>query len=212
MAYDLEEQEQIESLKAFWKKYGNTLMSVLTVVLLAFAGWRGWGWYQARQAAEASLAWESLRKAAAAKDVAAVRDSAGSIFERYASTAYAQMAALVAARAYADAGDLKAARVPLQWAIEHARDEEFQHVARVRLAGIMIDDKAFDQAQALLSAKAPDRYQALYDDRRGDLLVAQDKASDARAAYRQALERLAPSSPLRGLVQLKLDALGPGEG
>ncbi|MFZ9508858.1 MAG: tetratricopeptide repeat protein, partial [Burkholderiaceae bacterium] len=84
--------------------------------------------------------------------------------------------------------------------------------ARVRLAGLMIDDKAYDQALSLLSAKAPDRYQALYDDRRGDLLVAQDKPAEARAAYRQALDRLGPSSPMRGLVQLKLDALGPAEG
>ena len=212
MAYDLEEQEQLESLKAFWKKYGNALMTALTVVLLAVAGWRGWGWYQQQQAAEASLAWDGLRKAVAAKDVAKVRETAGTLFERYSSTAYGQMAALLAARAYVEAGDTKSARVPLQWAIDHAKDEEFRHVARVRLAGLMIDDKAYDQALSLLSAKAPDRYQALYDDRRGDLLVAQDKPAEARAAYRQALDRLGPSSPMRGLVQLKLDALGPAEG
>ena len=212
MAYDLEEQEQLESLKAFWKKYGNALMTGLTVILLAFAGWRGWGWYQQQQAAEASLAYDNLRKAVAAKDVAKVRESAGAIFERYGSTAYGQMAALMAARAYVDAGDLKAARVPLQWAIDKAKDEEFRHVARVRLAGLMIDERSFDQAQTLLAVKAPDKYQPLYDDRRGDLLVAQEKLSEARTAYKQALDRMGPSSPLRGLVQLKLDALGPAEG
>jgi len=212
MAYDLEEQEQIESLKAFWKKYGNAITTTITVVLLAFAGWRGWGWYQQKQAAEASLAWDALRKAVATKDVAKVRESAGGIFERYSSTTYAQMAALLAARAYVDAGDVKAAKVPLQWAIEHAQDEEFRHVARARLAGLLIDENAFEQAGQLLAAKVPERYQALYDDRRGDLLVAQDKPAEARVAYKQALDKLGPSSPLRGLVQLKLDALGPAEG
>jgi predicted negative regulator of RcsB-dependent stress response len=212
MAYDLEEQEQIESLKAFWKKYGNAIMTAITVVLLAFAGWRGWGWYQQKQSAEASLAWDSLRKAVAAQDIAKVRESAGSIFDRYSSTTYAQMAALLAARAYVDAGDIKAAKVPLQWAIDHAKDEEFRHVARARLAGLLIDESAFDQASQLLSAKVPERYQALYDDRRGDLFVAQDKPAQARSAYKQALDKLGPSSPLRGLVQLKLDALGPAEG
>jgi len=102
--------------------------------------------------------------------------------------------------------------VPLQWAIDKAKDEEFRHVARVRLAGLMIDEKSFDQAQTLLAVKAPDKYQPLYDDRRGDLLVAQEKLSEARTAYKQALDRMGPSSPLRGLVQLKLDALGPAEG
>ncbi len=212
MAYDLEEQEQIENLKAFWKRWGNLLMTALTVVLLAVAGWRGWGWYQAQQSAEAAQAYDALRAAVAVKDVAKVRESAGTIFDRYGSTAYAQMAALLAARAYADGGDAKAARIPLQWAIDHARDEEYRHVARVRLAGLMLDDKAYDQALSLLSVQAPERYQGLYADRRGDVLVAQDKKPEARQAYKQALDKLGSSSPLRGLVQLKLDALGEGEG
>ncbi len=212
MAYDLEEQEQLESLKAFWNKYGNFLLTVVTVVLLGVAGWRGWGWYQDRQAAEAAVAYDQLRKAVEARDVAKVRETAGAIFDRHSSTAYAQMAALLAARAYIDSGDLKAAKVPLQWAAERASDEEFRHVAKVRLAGVLLDEQAYDQALALVGGQAPERYQALYADRKGDILVAQNKPAEARAAYRQALDKLTASSPLRPLVQLKLDALGPGEG
>lgn len=212
MAYDLEEQEQIANFKAFWNKYGNFLLTVLTVVLLGVAGWRGWGWYQDSQAAEAAVAYEQLRKAVNERDLARVRDSAGVIFDRHGSTAYAQMAAMLAARAYVDANDLKAARMPLQWAADRAGDEEFRHAARIRLAGVLLDDKAYDQALAALASQPPERYVGLYADRRGDILLAQDKPVEARAAYKQALEKLSPSSPLRGLVQLKLDALGPGEG
>lgn len=212
MAYDLQEQEQIDELKAFWKRYGNFLMTVITLILLAIAGWRGWGWWQARQAAEAAAIYDQLRAAVTAKDTGRVRESAGAIFEKYGSTVYGQMAALLAARAYLDAGDAKAARVPLQWAIDHASDESFRHIARIRLAGVLLDEKALDQALGLLSASPPERFQGLYADRRGDILLMQNKPAEARAEYRKALEKLALDSPLRSVVQMKLDALGVQEG
>lgn len=211
MAYNLEEQEQLENLKAFWNQYGTFILTVIAVIALAVAGWRGWGWYQGRQAAQAAVVYEQLREAASARDVAKVREAAGTLFERHGGTAYGQMAALVAARAYVEAGDPKAAKVPLEWAVSNAQDEEFRHAARLRLAALLLDEKAYDEAQKVLAVQATGRFAGEYADRRGDLLVAQGKPVEARAAYRQALESLAPDSPLRRLVQLKLDSLG-GEG
>jgi len=212
MAYNLEEQEQLENLKAFWKQYGNFILTVITVAALAVAGWRGWGWYQAREAAQASAVYEQLREAASARDVARVRAVAGTLFEQYGSTAYGEMAALVAARAYVDAGDPKAARVTLEWAVSNAKDDEFRHAARLRLAALLIDEKAYDDAGKLLAVDAPGKFAGEYADRRGDLLTAQGKPDEARAAYRKALEALGPDSPMRRLVQLKLDALGKEAG
>ena len=212
MAYNLEEQEQLENLKAFWKQYGNFILTVITVAALAVAGWRGWGWYQAREAAQASAVYEQLREAATARDVAKVRAVAGTLFEQYGSTAYGEMAALVAARAYVDAGDPKAARVTLEWAVSNAKDDEFRHAARLRLAALLIDEKAYDDAGKLLAVDAPGKFAGEYADRRGDLLTAQGKPDEARAAYRKALEALGPDSPMRRLVQLKLDALGKEAG
>jgi len=208
MAYNLEEQEQLENLKAFWKQYGNFIVTVITVAALAVAGWRGWGWYQVREAAQASAVYEQLREAASAKDVDKVRAAAGTLFEQYGGTAYGEMAALVAARAYVEAGDPKAAKVTLEWAVSNAKDDEFRHAARLRLAALLIDEKAYDEAGKLLGVQAPGRFAGEYADRRGDLLVAQGKTGEARAAYREALEALAPDSPMRRLVQLKLDSLG----
>ncbi len=208
MAYDLEEQEQIDRLKAFWERYGNFILTVVTVVLLAIAGYRGWGWYQARQAAEASVVYGHLRGAVEAKDVAKVKEAAGTIFEKYGSTAYGQMAALLAAKAYTDAGDLKSAKAPLQWAVEKAPDEAFAHIARLRLAGILLDEKAYDEGLALLTTDSPGRFAGEFADRRGDLLLAQGKRDEARAAYKLALESLDERSSIRRIVQLKADALG----
>ena len=208
MAYDLEEQEQIESLKAYWDKYGNFAMTVITVVLVAIAGWRGWNWYETRQSTEAAAVYGQLQVAVQARDLSGTKDAAGTLFEKFGGTAYGQMAALLAARAYHDAGDDKAAKAPLQWAVDKARDEEFRHLARVRLAGILLDEKAFDQALALLPVESAGRFAGAYADRRGDILVAQDKRDEARAAYKLALDKLDERSPLRRVVQIKLDSLG----
>ncbi|UCE31251.1 MAG: tetratricopeptide repeat protein, partial [Burkholderiales bacterium] len=167
MAYDLEEQEQLANLKAFWAKYGNFLLTVVTVVLLAVAGYRGWQWYQADQAARASVAYHQLLEAARTGDRAKVTDAAGAIFADYGSTVYGQMAALLVAKAHFDAGDLRSARAPLEWAIDNARDDEFRHLARVRLAGVLIDANEPAQAMQLLSAEPPEAFAAAYADRRG---------------------------------------------
>lgn len=208
MAYDLEEQEQIASLKAFWNQYGNAILAALTVVLLAIAGYRGWGWYQGRQAAEAGIVYEQLRAAADRNDVAQVKERAGTLFERFGGTVYGQMAALVAAKVHVDAGDLKAAKAPLQWAIEKASDEEFRLTARVRLAGILLDEKAYEEGLKLLPMESAGRFAGEFADRRGDLLLAAGRTDEARAAYRLALEKLGQDSPLRRVVELKNDGLG----
>jgi predicted negative regulator of RcsB-dependent stress response len=212
MAYDLQEQEQLENLKAFWRRYGNFILTLLTVVLLAFSGWRAWGWYQGNQAAAASVLFDEVRAGAASQDLGRVRDASGRIFADYGSTTYAQMAALAAAKAYAQASDLQSARVPLRWAIDSARDPEYRHLARIRLAGVLLDDKAFDEALTLLAGEPPARFAGAWADRRGDILFAMGRTDEARQAYVLSLEKLEPSSPLRQIVQLKLDALGPSKG
>lgn len=208
MAYNLEEQEQLETLKAFWNRYGSFIVTVVAVLAMSIAAWRAWGWYQERQSTQASVVYEQLRQAAGARDVEKVREAAGRLFGDYAGTAYAEMAALVAARVYVDAGDAKAAKAPLQWAVANAEDPEFRHAARLRLARILLDEGAYDEALKLLDAPAAGQFAALYADLRGDLLVAAGKADEARAAYEQALAAFSPDSPLRRLVQLKRDALG----
>ena len=133
---------------------------------------------------------------------------AGTLFEQYGRSPYGPMGALVAAKAYFDGGDLKAARAPLQWVIDNAKDDEFKHLARVRLAGILLDQEAYDEGLKLLSAEPSARFASSYADRRGDLLVAQGKTDEARAAYQQALDKADAKSPMRRITQVKLDALG----
>jgi len=208
MAYDLQEQDQLDAFKAFWKTYGNLLLTVVTVVLLAIAGWRGWAWWQQKQAFEASAVYEQLRTAFERKDVDKVKQAAGTLFEKYPGTVYGSMGALLAARAHHDAGDLRAARAPLEWAVDKAKDPDHRLIARLRLAGVLLDEKAYDEGLKVLAVTETGGFAGSFADRRGDLLLAQGKTDEARAAYRDALGRLEPGDALRPLVQLKLDALG----
>lgn len=208
MAYDLEEQEQLESLKAWWRQYGNALTWLVIAGLLVFAGWNGWKYWQRKQAAEAAVLYEQVLKAADARDAALLKRAAGDLEEKFGKTAYGPMSALVAAKVLYDAGDLATAKTQLQWAIDHG-NAEYASLARVRLAGLLLDEKAYDQGLALLAGDPPAAFAALYADRRGDLLAAQEKRADARAAYQQAIDKLGGGdAAMRQIIQFKLDALG----
>jgi predicted negative regulator of RcsB-dependent stress response len=210
MAYDLQEQDQLDAFKAYWNKYGTLVLTVVTVLMLAVAGWRGWGWWQQKQAVEASAVYEQLRQAVEGKDVGKVKQASGQLFEQYGGTVYGSMGALMAARAYYDAGDLKAAKAPLQWALDKAKDPEHRLLARLRLAGILLDEKAYDEGIRLLAVGDTGKFAGSFADRRGDLLLAAGKREEARAAYKEALAALQPNGALRPMVQMKLDALGGG--
>lgn len=206
---DLEEQEQLASLKAWWSQYGGFVTAVIAVVTVAIAVWTAWTWYQRDQSMQASNIYEQLQKAARANDVKAVQQLTGNILEHYSRTAYAPMAALLAAKIHFLSGDLKTARVQLQWAVEHARSKEIKEISRLRLSILLIDAGALDDAEKLLGPTPTEGFSGLFGVARGDLLVAQKKPSEARGAYKSALESVGRLDPaIRELLQLKLDMLG----
>ena len=206
-AYDLEEQEQLATLKAWWKQYSNLVIGTVTLALLMLAAWNGWRWYQRTQALEASSLYESLQAAARTNDVKAARDAAGTILEKYSGTAYAPLAALVSAKVNHQAGELKTARAQLQWAVDHARQEDMRSIARLRLAMVMMDEGAFDEATKTIEAKPAEGFEGLFHSARGDILLAQKKRADARATYAAGLEK-ATDPQLRESLRLKLEMLG----
>ena len=209
MALDVEQQEQLSAFKAWIEEYGNWILGVSLLVAALAAGNAGWRWYSQREAAAAAAVYDQFAEANANKDAAKARDLAAALTQQHASSVYASFAALAQARVSLQAGDSAAAKAQLHWVIDKSASKELAALARVRLAGVLLDEKAYDEGLALLAADVPSGLAGEVADRRGDLLLAQGKKAEARAAYAKALEQLAAQNPLRGVVQSKLDALPP---
>lgn len=207
MAYDLEEQEQIATFKAFWSKYGNLITWVLIIALGSFAAYNFWNQHQRKSSVEASALYDTLTEAVIANDNAKAQRIAADIQDKFKRTAYAQMSALAAAKAAFEANDLKTAKAHLQWVVDNGNDE-YQSVAKLRLAGVLLDEKNYDGAMKLLNEKFLPQFAAEVQDRKGDVLVAQNKIADARNAYVAALAAMGPKHPGSQLVRIKLEAIG----
>ncbi|MFY9513354.1 MAG: tetratricopeptide repeat protein [Rubrivivax sp.] len=205
---DLQEQEQLDALKAFWKQYGNLVTWLLILLLAAYAGWNGWNWWQRDQALKASAMYDALEVAVLAGDA----DKAGRVFtdlkDRYPRTSYAQQGGLAAAKAQFDKGQADAAKASLNWVADNAAEDEYRTIARLRLAGLLLQSKQYDEAlKQLDGAKAP-AFEGLVADRRGDVLTAAGKKAEALAAYQAAWKAMDEKSDYRRLVDAKLTALG----
>jgi predicted negative regulator of RcsB-dependent stress response len=205
---DLEEQEQLDDLKHFWKQYGDLISWALIVVFGAFAAWNGYQYWQRNQAAQASVMYDEVERAVQSGDLARIDRSLADMKERFSSTAYAQQAGLLAARAYYDKGNVDASRATLQWVAGSASDEGYQAIARLRLAGLLLEKKTYDEALQQLSGSFPKDFAALAADRRGDILAAQGKKGEARVEYEKAYKGLDERTEYRRLVEVKLNALG----
>jgi len=205
---DLEEQEQLDQLKAFWKKYGNLITWVVIVVLGAYAAWNGWHLWQRNQAANAGAMYNELEQAAQAGDAERTARIFGDLRERYPSTVYAEQGGLLAAKLQFDAGQPDKARASLEWVAEKAGQPEYQAIARLRLAGVLLDEKKYDAALKQIDAVGAKEFAALAADRRGDVLLAQGKKDEVKAAYQAAWKAMEPNVEYRRLVEAKLTALG----
>ena len=206
--YDLEEQEQIDTLKTWWKMYGNLVTGLVMAASLAVVGWQSWNWYQGGQSAKAAAIYGVLEQAAAAGDAQKVKAAAGELAEKFGRTAYASLGAMVAAKQSFDAGDLKTAKTQLIWVAENGKNE-VRDLARLRLAAVQLDEQAYDEALKQLEAAHAAAFDARFLELKGDVLTAQGKKAEARTAYKSALEKMADKpSASRELLQQKLDSLG----
>ena len=206
--YDLQEQEQIDALKAWWKENRRVVILTVTAFVVAMAGVQGWRYYQQSQAQQAAELYGALQQLVPENNAKKIREGAATLIDKFSSTAYAPRAALIAAKVNYQAGDAQSAKAQLQWVIDHAAEDELQDIARLRFAGMLLDEKNYTQALQLLEAKHSPAYDAFYLDLKGDVLLAQGKPAEARGAYQAAFDKIDKKSNYRDLIQIKLDALG----
>ena len=205
---DLEEQEQLDQLKAFWKRWGNLITWGLTLVLAGYAAWTGYGFWQRDQAAKAAAMYDELDRAVQAADATKAAAVFHDLKERFPRTTYAAQAALQAAKLQFDKGQIDDARASLSWAADNASEDEYRDIARLRLAGVQLDAKQFDEAGKTLDAIKSVDFAALVADRRGDLFTLQAKPELAKAEYQKAYAAMDKTLDYRKLIEAKLASLG----
>ncbi len=204
--YSLEEQEQLASLKAFWSKYGNFILTVLILVFGAFALNNGWKWWQGRQANESVVVYERLDAAIKQGDLELMGQIQNTLTENHGGSPYAQRGALLVAKAYFDKGQLNEAKSALQWAVDEAKLDEYSATARLMLSAVLIEQSEFDAAKETLS-KVPTGFEGMFHDRLGDLALVQKDVAAARKEYELALSTIQADSPWKQVIERKISAL-----
>src|ERR1051325_349436 len=168
MAYDLEEQEQLDAFKTWWKANGNMIVAAATAAIIAFAGIQGWKYYQHQQSTQASIQYQALTQVDP-KNLKAIQSISAGIMEKYGSTPYAGRAALTAAKANYLAKDSKSAKAQLEWAVKNAKEDAVKSLALLQLAGIQLEEKAYDSALKTLAEKHEAGFDGLFADLKGDI-------------------------------------------
>lgn len=206
---DLEEQEQLEQLKAFWGQYGNAITWGLVLIFAAFAGWNAFQYWQRSQAAQASALYDEVARSVESGDIEKMQRALDEMKKRYPSTSYAQQAALLLAKAAMQLNKTDEAKGALRWASEQGKDTALSTVARMRLSTALLEAKEFDEALKVLQNDPVDsEYTVLVQDRRGDVLTAKGEKSAAIDSYKKAYTGSASKPDLQKLIRIKLNALG----
>jgi predicted negative regulator of RcsB-dependent stress response len=205
---DLEEQEQLDQIKHFWAQYGNLITWVLIAVFGSMAAWNGWNYWQRSQATKAAALYDEIERAAVASDAGRMERALSDMKDKFGGTTFAAQGGLLAGKTLFDAGKTDGARAALSWVAESAPDDAYKAVARLRLVGLDIEAKAFDQALKTLEAPVPKSFEPLVADRRGDVFMAQGKTEEAKAQYQAAWRGLSDRAEYRRLVEVKLASLG----
>jgi len=207
MAYDLEEQEQLDEFKAWWKRYGKMVVNIALALLVGYSAAQGWKYYQTKQSVEASTQYQEL-VVTDEKDLKAIQAKSAALMDQFSATPYAGRAALFAAKANYQAKEIKSAKAQLDWTIKNAKETSVKAIASLQLANILAEEKDFDGALKVLDAPHDTGFDGLFSDLKGDILVALGKGDEAKIAYQHALTKLDPQGRYRVLTQQKLEALG----
>jgi len=205
--YDLEEQEKIDGLKSWWEVYGTLVIIIVATFVAGIFGTQAWKYYQKQQSDQTVELFISLQGIAESRDSVKTRDAARLLTEGFPGSGYASRAALISARASIDAKDIKNTRNQLQWVLVNSEEIELKDIARLRLAGLLLDEKKHDEALKLLESKHSEFFDSLYGDLKGDVYADKGTISEARAAYKMAMSKIDKKETRYKIIQMKLDAL-----
>lgn len=205
----MNEQEQLEILKSYWKQYGKKAITLVIAVIFGIYGWLKWQEKREHDKERASSYYETFLAELEQQNKAAIEAQAKYILTNFPNSPYSLFVVFTLAKKAVEENQLDAAVKQLEQAITLAKGTPFDHVARLRLARVFLAKKQpKDALQVLATSETPGFYQALYEELKGDCYALEGKPEEARRAYRLALAKGLPGKPKNMILQMKLDNLG----
>ncbi len=207
MALDLEEQEQVDELKALWNKYGSYVTKGAIAFFVIYGLFQGWGYYQNKQSLSASELYQSIT-VLDEKNTKEIMQKTQNLIDDYSGTPYAGRAAILFAKASYAEGLKDKTKEKLEWASSHAKESATESIALIQLGQILLEEKKYEEALKKANEVDNEGYLGLSNDLKGDVLNAMGKKEDAKKAYLEALKRFGPKDPYAKFTQEKLETLG----
>lgn len=201
------DDEKVEELKAWWKENGTSVIVGVALAVAALFGWDYWKQWKENTATTASALYAQVADATTTS-VDKALPTVAQLQKDYASTPYASAASLKIAQKTAEQGNYEQAVTALNWVINNASDDEYKHIATIRLARVLLAMNKPEEALKLASQTFPKSYESLVEELKGDVYVAQNKPADARTAYDKAMATNTSGSS--SLIKMKRDNLGQG--
>ncbi len=202
------EREQLDAIKGWWKSNGKMTVAIILIGLACSFGWHFWQQHQLQRSEQASMLFDQLLNSFAGQQTDQFNQVANQLQNKYAGTPYAAVSALLEARQAVNQNKLDIADQKLQWVIDHSKDNNMREIARVRKARILLAQKQYAEALAILEKADDKAYTTMVDEVKGDVYLAWGKKPEARQAYLSALAAMPATEPMRPYLQMKVDQLG----
>ena len=210
----LSDEEQLDSLKSFAKKYGSAMISGILIALIAFFGWEYW---QKKNLAESQNQTAKVQKlmdeakavAGQPNAFATVSEAADKIVKDDADSVQAIQTQFILAKLAYEKQDYAAAEKALK-KVENSKvkDAGLMQIVKIRLADSQLAQKKYDEVLKTLSNVSEPVFKATVDELRGDIYVAKKDVESARKAYQSAWNNVLERKQERQLLQIKLESVG----
>ena len=205
--FDLEEQEQIDELKQFWRSYGKLILMVVVAVIVGLGTFKGVEHFKKQESQDASVIFAKIEEAQASGDVEAIRENAAKLLEAHGGTHYAALANLILAKTEFEAGNLDEVIKSLNDALDGSKDPALEELMKLRLAAAYLEKEDYENALNYVSGDVSSPFAAHFADMRGDIGYAKGDLVKAREGYAEALSLLGEQDPWRDIIQIKIDSL-----
>ena len=206
---NLTDQQQAEVVKQWLKDNGLSILFSIGLGISAYFGLQFYQQNQLQESESASRLYAEVEFALKQQRMAQAQNLLQEMDNNFSGSPYQQQSHLAMAKLHMDSLDYDNAIIQLEFVMENARDESFQHIARLRIARIMIEQDELDGALALLDSvtASPIAYTPYYEGVKGDIYTALGQLEKAKVAYSLALDALEPGNFDFDFIKMKSDQI-----